>query len=64
MQRRRALLVDTATGHPLDARWQPLLTDDELQQANSRLASTHLHYTWLALPRLTLLSGRADLLTA
>lgn len=64
MQRRRALLVDTNTGHPLDTNWQPLLTDAELQQANARLVSTSLHYTWLALPRLTLLDGRVDLLTA
>lgn len=61
MQRRRALLVDIATGQPLDATWQPLLADAELREANARLAATHFHYTWLALPRLTLLAGRADL---
>ena len=59
MERRRAVMIDTSTGQPVDPNWQPLLQCDELDPANDLMASNRLHFRWQWLPVVACLHGAA-----
>lgn len=61
MERRRAIMVDTTTGLPIDPNWQPTLSLDELPRANERMAFNSLHFAWQWVPMVVSLGGAAVL---
>lgn len=61
MERRRAQMIDTSTGDPVDPTWTPMLRIDELEPANARMANNNLNFIWRWVPDVLDLSGSADL---
>lgn len=61
MERRRAVMIDTHSGQPVDPTWRPMLALDELPAANARMASNHLHFLWRWVPATQSLAGAAVL---
>lgn len=61
MERRRALMIDTATGLPIDPTWRPMLAVEELPEANALMARNGLHFAWRWEPVTQGLSGAAVL---
>jgi hypothetical protein len=61
MERRRAVMIDTKTGQPLDPDWRPCLALDELEPANALMRKNALHYQWRWVPQTAALSGVAEL---
>lgn len=64
MERRRAQMIDTRTGQPVDPTWMPMLAIDELEPANARMANNHLSFVWQWVPGVTAITGAAVLTTA
>jgi hypothetical protein len=50
MERRRAIMIDTATGEPIDPNWQPMLAIEELPEANALMARNNLRFFWRWIP--------------
>ena len=50
MERRRAVMINTVTGEPIDPAWRPMLAIDELPEANALMARNRLHFTWRWIP--------------
>jgi hypothetical protein len=63
MERRRAVMIDTRTGQPLDPMWRPMLALDELGPANALMQKNQLTYRWQWAPATRQLSGVAQLST-
>ena len=57
MERRRAILISTASREPLDVRWLPMLHDDEMEYANARLQQCRMPYQWRWFNNVTSLTG-------
>lgn len=64
MERRRAVMIDTRTGSPLDPDWQPTLELWELEPANELMRKNRLSFQWQWIPQTAQLSGSIDLKTA
>lgn len=64
MTHRRAQMVDTTTGAPIDPTWQPMLALNELEPANALMRKNNLHYTWRWIPQTASLTGTALLITS
>lgn len=63
MERRRAVMIDTRTGEPVDPTWLPMLAVDELPEANALMARNRLHFIWQWVPITQQLTGAAVLST-
>jgi hypothetical protein len=63
MERRRAVMIDTRTGQPLDPQWRPMLGLDELAPANALMHKNQLSYQWQWVPSTCQLHGVAELST-
>lgn len=50
MERRRAVMVNTTTGEPIDPTWRPMLAVEELPQANALMARNRLQFIWRWVP--------------
>ncbi len=61
MERRRAVMIDTRTGQPLDPTWRPMLASHELDPANALMRKNQLTYQWQWVPDTRHLSGVAQL---
>lgn len=61
MERRRAIMIDTASGEPVDPAWQPTLAFDELPRANALMARNGLRFVWQWVPMALHLDGSAVL---
>jgi hypothetical protein len=61
MERRRAVMIDTRTGQPLDPQWRPCLALDELEPANALMRKNQLTYQWHWIPQTADLNGVAQL---
>lgn len=64
MERRRAQMIDTRSGQPVDPTWTPTLAIEELEPANARLAANHLSFVWQWVPGVLAITGTAVLSTA
>lgn len=63
MERRRAVMIDTRTGQPLDPQWRPMLGLSELEPANALMQKNQLTYQWQWIPSTCHLTGVAQLTT-
>lgn len=64
MERRRAVMIDTRTGEPVDPDWQPMLAIDELEPANERMAGNpRCHWIFRWVPTTQPITGAAVLTT-
>lgn len=63
MERRRAVMIDTRTGQPLDPSWRPMLSLEELGPANALMQKNSLAYQWQWIPAVRCLDGVAQLAT-
>lgn len=61
MEHRRAIMINAASGRPVDPLWQPYLAIDELPLANERMARNGLTFVWQWIPMSQSLSGSAVL---
>lgn len=61
MERRRAIMINTATGEPIDPTWQPTLAIEELPQANALMARNRLQFLWRWVPITQEIQGSAVL---
>jgi hypothetical protein len=63
MERRRAVMIDTRTGQPLDPTWRPMLALEELGPANDLMQKNSLCYQWQWAPSTQQLCGVVQLST-
>jgi len=63
MERRRAVMIDTRTGQPLDPAWRPMLGLHELEPANALMQKNQLSYQWQWAPSTRHLNGVVHLST-
>lgn len=55
--RRRAVMINTVNGQPVDPSWLPTLALDELPRANALMARNQLSFVWQWVPSTFELQG-------